>query len=374
MPGANILIYRTGSLGDTLVALPALWVVRKHFAGARLSLLHDRQARGLFVSAEDVLRGSNLIDNFITYTVDFSAWGRFLSPLRKIVLLKRLRAEHFDTLVYLAPRLGMPRSVQRDRLFFRAAGIRTFIGMEGSWELPTRRPGEPLPAMPHVADQMLARLAESGIPVPAAGHGRIGLNLCADDERQAAIWLQAQYGGPRQGFIAVAPGSNRSVNIWPRERFEAVVRQLIGRFDIWPIIFGGAKDREVGDQLVKAWGRGYVAAGPLSVRSAAAVLKQCLLYVGNDTGTMHLAAAMGVPCVAIFSARNPPGKWEPYGQQHKVFRVRIDCEGCMLDTCIERGMECILSIDIDEVQAACATVLTRSDVVQRLMPSTTDVT
>ena len=362
MPNAKILIYRTGSLGDTLVALPALWAVREHFPEAHFTLLCDRQKRGTFVSLVDVLDGSQLIDNFITYTVDPSTSGRYLSPLRKIALVKRLRAERFDALVYLAPRLGMPNSVGRDRAFFRAAGIRTFIGMEGSWELPVRLPGEPLPVMPHIADQMLARLAASGIPVPSAGHGRTDLNLCAADEEQATRWLQSQHGGPRQGFIAVAPGSNRPVNIWPLERYEATVRQLIERFDIWPIVFGGPKDREVGDQLVKAWGRGYVAAGPLGVRPAAALLRRCLLYLGNDTGTMHLAASVAVPCVAIFSARNPPGKWDPYGQQHKMFRVRIDCEGCMLDVCIDRRMECILSIGVEEVQAACAEVLSRRSV------------
>ncbi len=258
-----------------------------------------------------MLRESNLIDNFVTYTVDHSTWGHCLSHLRKIALMLRLRAERFDTLVYLAPRLGMPGSVRRD---CRAAGIHTFIGMEGLWELPTRRQGEPLPPMVHVADQLLARLAASGISVPDVGHGCMDLNLCEDDEQQAATWLQGQHGGLRQGFIAVAPGSNRPVNIWPCERYEAVVRRLIECFDIWPIVFGGVRDREVGEQLIKAWGRGYVAAGPLGVRAAAVVLKRCFLYLGNDTGTMHLAAAVGVPCIAVFSARNPPRKWDPYGQ------------------------------------------------------------
>jgi ADP-heptose:LPS heptosyltransferase len=132
---------------------------------------------------------------------------------------------------------------------------------------------------------------------------------------------------------------------------------MIEEFGIWPVVFGGAEDALVGDKLLEAWGRGYNAAGELSVRAAASALKLCVLYLGNDTGTMHLAAAVGTRCVAIFSARDWPGRWHPYGTDHLIFRKAIECEGCGLVECVERKNECLRRISAEEVLAGCDAIL-----------------
>jgi ADP-heptose:LPS heptosyltransferase len=132
---------------------------------------------------------------------------------------------------------------------------------------------------------------------------------------------------------------------------------LVAEHDVWPVVFGGLSDRAMGDTLVGDWGRGYNAAGALALRPAAAALKRCQLYLGNDTGTMHLAAAVGVPCAAIFSARDFPGRWYPNGEGHRVFRSPIDCEGCGLLECIERRSECLRRITSDVVLAGCVEIL-----------------
>ena len=92
--------------------------------------------------------------------------------------------------------------------------------------------------------------------------------------------------------------------------------------------------------LSDRWGSGYNAAGALGIRSSLAAMKHCELFIGNDTGTMHMAAAVGLPCVAIFSSRERPGLWYPPGEGHRVFRSAIECEGCGLVECLELGNEC----------------------------------
>jgi ADP-heptose:LPS heptosyltransferase len=64
---------------------------------------------------------------------------------------------------------------------------------------------------------------------------------------------------------------------------------------------------------------------------------------------MHLASAVGTPCVAIFSARNLPGQWFPARRGHRVIYHKTDCFGCMLETCVAERKRCILSITVDEV-------------------------
>jgi len=123
------------------------------------------------------------------------------------------------------------------------------------------------------------------------------------------------------------------------------------------VVFGGKEDRVIGEWLLEKWGRGYNAAGALTLRASAAALKRCALFLGNDTGTMHLAAAVGVPCVGIFSSREPPGLWFPQGDRHRVFRSEIECENCGLIECIERANECLKKIKVDEVFEACRELL-----------------
>ena len=116
----------------------------------------------------------------------------------------------------------------------------------------------------------------------------------------------------------------------------------------------------MGERLLQAWGRGYNGAGELGLRAAAAALKRCRFYLGNDSGAMHLAASTGIPCVAIFSSRESPGSWYPYGEGHTVFRTPIACEGCMLVECVDRSMECLASIRAADVLEACRETMRRA--------------
>jgi len=162
-------------------------------------------------------------------------------------------------------------------------------------------------------------------------------------------------------WIGVGPGGKMPAKRWPVERFDDVIGALIRERDVWPVVFGGPADRALGTALVNVWGRGYVAAGSLDVRAAAEALSRCLLYVGNDTGTMHLAAAVGTRCVAVFSGRDFPGKWEPYGPGHRVLRAPVECEGCMLKECQEKGNLCLTSIGVEDVLEACRQTLLEED-------------
>ena len=353
----HILVYRIGQIGDTVVALPGFWVVRESYPDARLCLLCDRHPGRNYVLARELLDGAGLFDEFITYDVDRSATGRLKALWGMLCLLPRLRRERFDTLVYLVPSCRTRSQIARDRLFFRLAGIRRFIGMTGFPKLPEKQKGRPLPEVPREADLLLVRLAASGLPVPPEGQGHMDLGL---GEAESEIVERCLRGPPRDGgrpWIAVGPGSKMPAKVWPEERYGRVVEALVDEFDVWPVVFGGAEDRELGDRLVSSWGRGYNAAGTLDVRAAAAAMNRCRLYLGNDTGTMHLAAAAGIRCVAVFSSREWAGMWYPYGTGHRVLRTEIDCDGCGLTECVERRKECILGVAVEEVLQACRDVI-----------------
>lgn len=359
---ARMLIFRIGQLGDTVVSLPALWVLRKQFPQAHLTLLCDRHPAKRYVLASDLLAGAGLVDAFESYVVDGSSAGRLLRPLRMLLLLLRLRRGNYDTLAYLAPSTRRPAEVARDGKFFAAAGVQRFLGLKGFVPLPAKVPGQPLEATPCESDLLLARLAADGLAVPDAGRGSLALGVGAAETQQIDAWLRSQPSSGGRRWVGIGPGSKMPAKRWPEERFQTVVNRLIASHDIWPVVFGGPEDRALGDRLLKAAGRGGNAAGDLTLRGSVAALQRCVLYVGNDTGTMHLAAAAGVPCVALFSAREWPGMWLPYGVPRSVHRTAINCEGCALVECVERHNECLQRIQSDEIVAACDRLLRRLEV------------
>jgi ADP-heptose:LPS heptosyltransferase len=331
----SILVFRSGSLGDTLVAVPSLWRIREHYRDARVTLLCDEQP-GLL------------------YPLDRSLAGRAKKYLRMLRLLFALRRRRFDVLVYLIATGRTPAQLHRDRKFFKLAGIRTILGLDLVRQLPVKEPGRRLEPMPRESEILLNRLTDCGISGQTV---RTDIALTATDHARVDDWLAKQPPDSGRPWLAVAPGSRMPAKVWPAERYLVVVRRLIERFDIWPVVFGDSADAEVGNRLLTDWGRGYNAAGSLDVRSAVAAIARSRLYLGNDTGTMHMAASEGVPCVAVFAAHAPPGLWYPLGEGHQVFRTATDCEGCGLTICIERRMECVLAVGIEPVLAACERVL-----------------
>ena len=354
-PARRILVFRVGELGDTVIALPAFWALRRHFPEAQLCLLSNNvkgMGRGM---AHSVLPEEGLFDSYLHYPS--SARGTDWRGTMR--LHRQIRQGRFDLVVHLTPSLRTEQQVQRDALFFQSAGISRQL-------LPDSRPDSKMEcerlrlvdsqaAVVHEADQLLSRLERHGVrqPMPPA----MDLRLSADERRAAREWLRGQKIPTNRMRVAFGPGASKASKKWPEERYRRLGQLLIDQWGIHPVIFGGPDEREMGDRLIQAWGRGSNAAGALSVRNAAAALETCQLYVGNDTGTTHLAAASGVRCVVPMSAQDAPGKWDPYGPGHQVLRRNVSCAGCRLAECVQEGLRCLTEISVDEAYAACAPML-----------------
>jgi ADP-heptose:LPS heptosyltransferase len=155
-------------------------------------------------------------------------------------------------------------------------------------------------------------------------------------------------------FIACNVGGKIEVKDWGRERWQTLLSRIaIRHSQLGFVIIGASDERERGDELCRHWiGPTLNLSGELTPRESAAVLEKAALFIGHDSGPMHLAAAVGVPCVAIFSARDKPGVWFPHGEGHKVLYHQTHCHGCRLTTCEKYGAKCITSITVEEVQTA----------------------
>ncbi|MEQ1763864.1 MAG: glycosyltransferase family 9 protein [Pyrinomonadaceae bacterium] len=356
----RILIFRIGHLGDTLIALPALWAIRDKFPGAHLTLLTNIDMRNPnYISPRDVLPSSGLVDETLAYPTN-------LGPLRRrvalISLVAKIRQRRFDAAIYLMPRIRSGIQIDRDLSFFRLCGIRQVLGAEyvrsNALTLPIPKP---TPTVTREADFLLDLLASIGLPT-SGSEMRTDLLLDQKERASAISWLENEVGERHTGrkLLAIAPASKWRSKVWPEGRFADVVSRLIDRSAVYPIVFGGPEDKAVGDRLVAKWQAGANAAGALKIRESAALLERCSLYLGNDTGTMHLAAAVGTPCVATFAAIDWKDRWLPVGADHEVFRKSVACEGCLTPDCFNHH-ECLDLITVDEVYQACASMIGDAD-------------
>lgn len=358
----KILIYRIGHLGDTLVSLPALWAIRENFPAARITLLTNVDAQNAgYIAAQSVLPENGLIDEWLFYPSNLPKLKTVSAFLK---LLFEIRRERFDNLFYLMQRGRTVAQIERDLRFFRLAGIKKIFGVDYLLQNligDARQMKKPLPAVESETDFFLDSLAADGFQI--GENIRPEMLLSGAERGFADKWLEENCAAAvreNRPLVGVAPGSKWDSKIWMEERFASVVGALIKSRDVFPIVFGGDEDREKGNRLVQIWGTGVNAAGALSVRQSAAALRRCGLYLGNDTGTMHLAASVGVSCVAVFAAIDLPNRWHPFGENHTIFRTTVPCEGCHAPVCpFEK--QCTTAIDHAQVLAACERILEQSN-------------
>lgn len=357
-----------GNLGDTVIALPAFWSIRRAFPAAKITLLSNgHSGNDTHLTAGSVLPGEGLFDDIVSYPV---SGNRVRQLFGLASLLLKLRRRRFDSVIYLVTRNRFAKQIARDERFFRLAGIEKILckdHLERNVLVP--EPPKPTPTVVSEAQFLLDCLASESLAVDAKPEA--DLRLTAREKEAAHRWAEANIGGdPRsKRLVAVAPGSKWPSKVWAEERFYETVQRLIDAHEIFPVIFGGPEDREKGDRLIQMWGRGANAAGELNVRESAAMLEGCELYVGNDTGTMHLGAAVGTKCVGIFAAIDWIGRWYPLGDGHVVIRKRVECEGCHRPVSFNDN-KCLDLISVDEVYAACESILTKR--VQRSVTAETN--
>jgi len=346
----KILIYRCGTIGDTIVLVPALNLIRKQFQGANLALMTAHQSDGK-IWADEVLRDYHWFDEFITYTSsDLRKTGRLLS------LLQRIRFFNPDLILHISSDKNSGLRILRDRLFFLFAGVFRFLPFYSSKVTFLGKLKTEDRIYPKEVERFVSGLKRIGID---SNHISFDLPIRKDHVRKVSELVAKQLGGTKGILVGMCPWSKQPSKRWPIERFANLGRRIIEDFDARILIVGGEDEARVGGQIAQAWpaGKSAVLAGKLGILETAELLRRCLFYVGNDTGAMHLAAAVGTPCVAIFSAKDPPESWHPFGNNHAVLRKNVPCRNCYLTECVENKLRCLTEISVDEVFEACKTMM-----------------
>lgn len=316
----KILIRATNWVGDSIMALPALRAVRKKFSDAHIAIV----ARPYVA---DIYRDQSICDEWIAYDPKgvHRGWrGREL-------LAKELRSKQFSVALllqnafdaaWLAWRAGIPQRVGYAR------DGRSFL-LTKAVKLP--KPGE-IP--PHEKFYYLELLRRAGWIDELTDDPHIALHV-PDPARQRALKTLLNAGVRPQGLrVAVGAGASYgSAKCWPPARFAKALNDFVSDTDADVILFGTAAEAAVSSAIAADLRRAPIdLTGKTSIADLPALLSQCHIFLGNDSGAMHVAAAVGLPVVAIFGPTDPQGT-APVTLRATILQQKPYCSPCFLRLC-----------------------------------------
>ncbi|MFO1433598.1 MAG: glycosyltransferase family 9 protein [Candidatus Competibacteraceae bacterium] len=346
----KVLIFRPGSLGDTVVALPAFHLIARAYPNAeRRVLTHLPFGIGnkeTPISA--VLGDAGLVHGYVSYPPG--------SRATRLQLLWEIRRWCPDVLIHL---MGIPCSffqLLRHEFFFRLCGIKTIIG------LPYKRQDRTYFWLP---DRGIFESEASRLVRNLAVLGEIDLedpsnwDLKLTDREKAAANSALQGWSGRSQFLACSIGTKMQVNEWGEDRWIEWIQRMAAAFPKLGLVLIGSSDEfERCERMAALWnGPSINLCGRLLLRESAAVLAEACLFVGHNSGPMHLSAAVGTLCVIVDSGRHKPGYWFPQGRKHKIIYHTTECFGCELEVCVQQQKKCIRSISADEVFETASALL-----------------
>ena len=339
----NILVFRIGSIGDTLISMPALKLLKKSYPNAKFTVLSNYPLTngGKECPLKDILDGEGIFDNFIEYKVEkinLSNLINFIKTIKKI---------NPDLFVYLMPIRSLNQLI-RDWILFKFCGFKNIIGLRFSAQMQTRIFDAGSGFWEHESHRLLRLISKKNIE-DRLTDDMWSLNLSLDEKCVGENILKVFGGSP---FIVLSMGTKVDVKDWGEVRWVELVKLLSGLYSsrYRLVLFGSRDEFSRCENVAKLWdSKALNLCGKISPRISAAVLEKATLFIGHDSGPMHLSAAVGTPVIAIFSSRNKPGEWYPLGSQNTVIYHKVNCFGCELSTCIVEKKKCISSISVEEV-------------------------
>ncbi len=330
----KIIVFRTGSIGDTICAMPALNCILNNFPEAQIDLLIN--------AGENKVSPATILDlDKFHETIDYSGFS-------KMGLIQFLKKKDYDLFIEL-PQYDSPLStLLRNMLVIKLAGIKSGFGWSFDQHFVFRKKQEREHPFVNERDRLLNILKRNGLDCQI--ENEYLFKPIASNEEKSPSEIDRS-----KKPIALVIGSNREKNKWPIEKFVELAAYFTKKGH-QILLIGGNKEKSYSthfnqlDGIVDLIGR-------LSLIELRGLLKTVSLTISNDTGPMHISYSVGTPTIALFSSRDFPGKWyPPENEKNVVFRsANIPCSICIGKSC-EKNI-CMDKIATQEVIKAANNLL-----------------
>jgi lipopolysaccharide heptosyltransferase II len=335
----KVLILKPSSLGDVIQALPVLRLIKLHLPQSEIYWWLDH-------SLTPLLEGDPDLAGIIPFNRKrWSSpwhWNEVWSSVQHI------RAHHFDWVIDLQSLLRSGAMAWFANGTFTVGLDDAREGARGFYDVAIPRHSYAT----HAVDWYLDVLPALNVPVHR--------NFAWLPERApVAQAVRDKWHPEGSRWIALQPGARWLNKRWPAEYFAAFAKELASGFgDVRFAIFGSGADRPLGETIARALpDRCLDLTGRTSLSEMIEWTRLCELMVTNDTGPMHVAAALGKPVVGIFGPTDPR-RTGPYGQLHHALQHPLPCVPCMKDSCRNaRPLECLHAIRPGEIVARVTSML-----------------
>ncbi|MBI5048546.1 MAG: glycosyltransferase family 9 protein [Deltaproteobacteria bacterium] len=329
----RILIVKLDHAGDVLLATPAIKAIRKQFPSAHITLVAGPWSRG-------IVEGESYINDIISYNAYWHnrSPDKILNISEGIDLIRTLRQTRYDIFFDLKGDLfaiiigflsGIPRRIG--------------YGWSGGGFLLTDEVETTIKK--HQVEILMDAVR---IVDPSPGIPQLGITVPVYEDRHVRAMMREEGWDESKLMLGFHVGSGCPSKIWPVERFADLMERVYGKLKAQIVVVGGSEDIELIKRLEGLLSfKPIVMADKTTFEQTAAVIKRCSLFIGNDSVPVHIAAAVEVPVVVLFSAANDWQRWGPYGNDVTVVYKDVPCKGCEKDVC--ESMECMDMITVDEV-------------------------
>ena len=342
----RVLAIRLDNLGDVLVTTPAIHAIRQSLPGASITLLASR------VGAQVGLLNPD-IDDVIVYGAPWmDPWRELpLDPDREQRMIAELRARQFDAAVIFSSFRQSPLPAAY-LCYLAGIPLRLAASIDGPGSLLTTR---------HKHPERMMHEVERGLDlVGAVGMSTSDDRLVLVPPPDAAANITHLTAGSRP-LVVVHPGCSMPARTYPRELYAEVVALLIQQLGARVVVTGAEHEQPLVSAMLNRLPlevRPHVtsAAGTLGFPEFCALIQGADLTVTNNTGPMHMAAALGTPVIALFALTNPPEQWGPWKVPHRMLYREVPCRLCYSRIC-PVDHECLVGVPPQEVVTTAADLL-----------------
>ena len=353
----KVLVVKLDHLGDVVTATPVFRSLRRALPGTPIHVMVGPWAK-------DLLAGNPCIDKILTY--DSRAFRRAVSPRadgrHPFRVMREAAAERYTHIIdlrgdgwtLLLPFLSgaiqrLDRGTVRLSHWIRSRtlplGARGQTGLHGTRVAPL-----------HEVETNLA-IVRPLIGPSADGEARVEIFISESDRAVLASKL-AGLGIQRDALVvSIHPGASWRPKAWYPERFAEVARQLIEKYSAEVFFVGGREDRDIAERLrsLVPGPHAHFALGS-SLGETAALMHRSRLFVGNDGGPAHIAAACGTPVVALFGPADPQ-RFRPWSKTAAALHKPVHCFPCRQSVCVHPELPCVNLISVDEVMERAEALL-----------------
>lgn len=327
----KILLIRLGNLGDAILSIPMIRELNRNFPKSKIFMLTSPKTIGVYANV-------SYIDRLITINLNLSNLYNQLKILRKENFDLVIDMENYSRVTALFTYFLKPKfSIGFDSKRQHRASL---FDVAAKYDNGDK----------HEVDCFLDLIKPLNIKIK---NKELEFNVKAD--KYVDKLLKQSKISKKDLKIIVHPSNNKDWNIkrWPEERFASLISQLIKKYNAKIILIGTNEDKEIINK-VKDLSKSSITdfSGKLNIPQLAYLIKKSDLYIGNNTGPMHLAVAVNTPTIGIHGPDNAE-KWGPYGKKHFAIKSPLKCSPCFaiskMNNKCEYPLPCQMAIRVEDV-------------------------